>query len=174
MTMPPSMELAAAQPEDVERLASLSRAAKLSYREWAEPGWRPPSLAVERARWERRLADRTGWTLIASESRAAVGTIHVTEARAESGDGEAIAGLAHLSGLFVFPARWGEGIGGGLLDAALAEMRSRGYRSAQLFTAGANHRSRIFYERRGWRRTDVDTRTHDGLRLARYELELIT
>ena len=34
-------------------------------------------------------------------------------------------------------------------------MRSRTYRKAQLFTAAANQRSRIFYEHRGWRATAV-------------------
>jgi GNAT superfamily N-acetyltransferase len=173
MTMLPSgTDLVVAQATDAERLASLSRAAKLRYHEWAQPGWRPPSLAVERARWERRLADPAGWTLIASDSAAALGTIHFTDARAERGKGEAILGRAHLSGLFVLPARWGEGVGGALLDAAMAEMRRRGYHSAQLFTATANGRSRSFYERRGWRATAVDTHKHDDLWHARYELRL--
>src|SRR5688572_16369242 len=115
MTGPRTPDLIAAHPDDAERLASLSRAAKLGY---------------------------AGWTLIAVDSNVAVGTVHFTNARAERGEGNAIAGRAHLSGLFVLPARWGEGIGSGLLEAALAEMRSRGYRKAQLFTAAANQRSR--------------------------------
>jgi GNAT superfamily N-acetyltransferase len=168
-----SPDLIAAQPEDAQRLASLSRAAKLSYREWAHPGWEPPSLAAERARWERRLVDPAGWTLIAFESNAALGTVHFTDARAEGGEGKAIAGRAHLSGLFVLPARWGEGIGSVLLEKAMAEMRSRGYRKVQLFTALANQRSRIFYKRRGWRATAANTHKHDGLWLASYERSLV-
>lgn len=146
MGRPPGTDLIAAQPEDAERLASLSRAAKLSYREWAQPGWEPPSLAAERSRWERRLADPAGWTLIASDARTELGTVHFTNARAERGEGAAIAGRAHLSGLFVLPTKWGQRIGGALLAAALEEMRNRGYREAQLFTAAANRRSRTFYE----------------------------
>src|SRR5215210_5938584 len=171
MAMPPGTELVAARSEDSERLASLSRAAKLTYREWAQPGWRPPSLAAERARWERRLADPGGWTLIASDSAAVIGTVHIVDTRTERGEGKAIAGRAHLSGLFVLPARRGEGVGGALLEAALTEMRSRGYSAAQLFTASANRRSRTFYARRGWRAADVDTHTHDDLWLVRYELQ---
>jgi GNAT superfamily N-acetyltransferase len=171
--LPSSTDLVAAQSEDAERIAWLSRAGKLTYRDWAQPGWRPPSLSTERARWKRRLADPAGWTLIASESAAALGTVHFTDARADHGRGDAIVGRAHLSGLFVLPARWGEGVGGALLDAAVAEMRHRSYRAAELFTALANRRSRTFYERRGWRPSDVDTHKHDDLWLARYELQLI-
>jgi GNAT superfamily N-acetyltransferase len=174
MALPPSAELVVAKPEDAERLASLSLVAKLSYGEWAQPWWRPPSLAAERARWNRRLADPAGRTLIASDSSAALGTVHFTDARSELGQGEAIVGRAHLSGLFVLPARWGEGLGGALLEAAVTEMRRRAYHTAQLFTATANRRSRSFYERRGWRATDVDTHENDDLWLARYELQLMS
>jgi GNAT superfamily N-acetyltransferase len=167
-----SPELTAAQPKDAERLASLSGAAKLTYRDWAQSDWGPPSLAAERARWERRLVDPAGWTLIAADSSAAVGAVHFTNARTERGDGEAIAGLAHLSGLFVLPTIWGKGIGSLLLGEALAQMRSRGYRKVQLYTAAANQRSRIFYERRGWRVTAIPTHKHDDLWLASYEHSL--
>jgi GNAT superfamily N-acetyltransferase len=166
MGRPPGTDLIAAQPEDAERLASLSRAAKLSYREWAQAGWEPPSLAAERSRWERRLADPAGWTLIASDASTELGTVHFTNARAERGEGAAIAGRAHLSGLFVLPTKWGQGIGGALLVAALEEMRNRGYREVQLFTAAANRRSRTFYEGHGWRINATNTHRHDDLWLA--------
>ena len=172
MAKPHGAELIAAQPRDAERLASLSRAAKLSYRGWAQPGWEPPTLAAERARWERRLVDPAGWTLLASGSDAALGTIHFTDARRQCGKGNAIAGRAHLSGLFVLPSSWSGGIGSALLDAALAEMRGRGYRQAQVFTAAANRRSRTFYERRGWRTTATNAHKHDDLRLVGYERSL--
>jgi GNAT superfamily N-acetyltransferase len=173
MAKPHGLDLILAQPEDAERLASLSRLAKLSYRDWARPGWEPPSVTAERAGWERRLIDPAGWALIASGSNAALGTIHFTDARAEYGEGEAIGGRAHLSGLFVLPARWDEGIGSVLLEKAVAEMRSRDYQKAQLFTAAANRRSRVFYERRGWRVTATNTHKHDDLWLARYEHSLV-
>ena len=83
MTKLSGVDLIAAQAEDAERLASLSRAAKLSYRDWTPPGWEPPSLAAERTRWARRLIDPAGWTLIALDSDTALGTVHFTDARAE-------------------------------------------------------------------------------------------
>lgn len=172
MAKPPGIDLIAARPTDADRLALLSRAAKASYREWAEPGWEPPSAATERARWERRLADPAGWTLIAAESDDAHGAIHFTDARTERGEGEAILGRAHVSGLFVLPERWREGIGGALLEAAVERMTNRGYRSAQVFTGTANGRSQSFYQRRGWQLRATNTHRHDHLWHARYELRL--
>jgi GNAT superfamily N-acetyltransferase len=169
-----SPDLIAAQPGDAERLASLSRAAKLTYRAWAPAGWEPPSLAAERARWERRLVDPAGWTMIALDPSAPLGTVHFTDARTERGEGKAIAGRAHLSRLFVLPSRWDEGIGSVLLETAMVEMRRRGYREAQLFTAAANRPSRIFYERRGWRAVAIDTPKHDDLWLTGFERSLVS
>jgi GNAT superfamily N-acetyltransferase len=158
-----------ARPADAERLALLSHGAKQTFSAWAPRAWRPPSLAVERARWTKRLHDPAGYTIVAGPM---VGAVHVTQARTSLGDGEPIAGLAHLSGLFVEPSRWNRGIGGALLDAALAELRLRRYSGAELFTATANARSRTFYERRAWQPTDIDSHEHDGLWLTRYAREI--
>ena len=100
-----------AQLADAERLAWLSHSAKLTYRMWAKPGWAPPAREAEAARWERRLRDRGGSTLIAQEGERALGAVHLTDARRQRGEGQAIVARAHLSGLFVDPLRWGEGIG---------------------------------------------------------------
>jgi GNAT superfamily N-acetyltransferase len=158
-----------AQLADVERLAWLSHSAKLTYRLWAAPGWAPPARGAEAARWERRLDDPAGSTLLAHEDENALGAVHLTDARTQRGEGQAIVGRAHLSGLFVDPSRWGEGIGSCLHDAVLTEARERGYGGAELFTAAANRRSRIFYEARGWRLLDADGHEHDGLWLVGYE-----
>jgi GNAT superfamily N-acetyltransferase len=107
--------------------------------------------------------------MIALERDRTLGAIHLTDARMHRGEGRAIEGRAHLSGLFVAPPRWGEGIGSRMHRAALAEMRKRAYRSAELFTAAANRRSCTFYEARGWRLVDADSHEHDGLLLVGYE-----
>lgn len=166
-------ELVTARFEDAKAFASVSHAAKLTYREWARPGWRAPSRAAETIRWKQRLADDAGWGILARDSAQAIGTIHFTHARTDGGAGEAIPGRAHLSGLFVLPGRWGEGIGSALLASAAEEMCSRSCRSAQLFTAVDNRRSRRFYEGRGWHLSATNTHEHDRLRVAAYELNPI-
>jgi len=55
-----SPDLIIAQPDDAEGLASLSHAAKLSYRAWAQPGWEPPVLPAERARRGVSATPRVG------------------------------------------------------------------------------------------------------------------
>ncbi|HJQ29430.1 MAG TPA: GNAT family N-acetyltransferase, partial [Rubrobacter sp.] len=67
------------------------------------------------------------------------------------GAGPPVRGLCHVSMVFVAPDHWGMGLGGRLLDALLAEARSRGYERAQLWTQADNVRARRLYEGRGFR-----------------------
>jgi ribosomal protein S18 acetylase RimI-like enzyme len=56
-----------------------------------------------------------------------------------------------VKGLAVDPARQGEGIGGTLVDAALATARERGTRSVVLRVLSSNEPARRLYESRGFR-----------------------
>ena len=53
--------------------------------------------------------------------------------------------------VFVAPDHWDMGIGGRLVDALLAEARSRGYDRAQLWTQADNARARPLDEGLGFR-----------------------
>jgi GNAT superfamily N-acetyltransferase len=55
-----------------------------------------------------------------------------------------------LDALYVRPEAWGTGIAGRLYDLAVAELRSRGVETAELWVLEDNDRARRFYERRGW------------------------
>jgi GNAT superfamily N-acetyltransferase len=69
--------------------------------------------------------------------------------RGDNGAGAAApAGL--LSYLFVIPERWGAGIGGVMLDAALAEAARRQYARLHLWTHQDNERSHRLYQSRGF------------------------
>ena len=70
--------------------------------------------------------------------------------------------------LFVAPDRWEEGFGGELVDAVLAEARSRGYGRAQLWTNARNARAHRLYERRGFRRTGREGRDDFGETIVHY------
>ena len=59
-------------------------------------------------------------------------------------------GLAEVSVLFVAGGRHGGGIGGLLLDTAMAEIRRRGLRP-MLDVVGEDTDAGRFYQRRGWR-----------------------
>ena len=55
-----------------------------------------------------------------------------------------------LSYLFVDPERWGEGIGGAILDAVLAEAKRRTCSRMHLWTHDDNERSHRLYRSRGF------------------------
>jgi ribosomal protein S18 acetylase RimI-like enzyme len=74
-------------------------------------------------------------------------------ALADDGAGPPIPGRCHISAVFVNPAAWGQGIGGRVVDALLAEAEHRGYRAAQLWTQTGNERALRLYQGRGFRLT---------------------
>jgi RimJ/RimL family protein N-acetyltransferase len=66
------------------------------------------------------------------------------------GSGPVKPGGCFLNLIFVVPERWGEGVGGAVLDAALAEAKRRGYSRIHLWTHEENERSQRLYRRRGF------------------------
>jgi ribosomal protein S18 acetylase RimI-like enzyme len=88
---------------------------------------------------------------------------------ADDGAGPPIRGLCHVGAVFVRPERWGEGVGGALVDAVLVEARSRGYDRAQLWTHTDNTRAHRLYESRGFRRTGREGEDDSGETIAHYD-----
>ena len=82
-----------------------------------------------------------------------MGMALVSPLRGIGGAGPAIPGGAFLNLLYVLPERWGEGIGGRLLDEVLAEARRRGCTRIVLWTDEDNERSQWLYASRGFART---------------------
>jgi GNAT superfamily N-acetyltransferase len=71
-------------------------------------------------------------------------------AHEDTGAGPLIPGACYLDLIYVLPDRWGEGIGGVLLDRVLDEARRRGYSQVQLSTHEDNERSHRLYRSRGF------------------------
>ena len=92
------------------------------------------------------------WVLVADDA-GLVGMAVVSPLRGESGAGPAIEGGCFLNLLYVLPERWGEGIGGLLLDEVLAEATRRGCSRIHLWTDEDNERSQRLYARHGFSRT---------------------
>jgi GNAT superfamily N-acetyltransferase len=67
----------------------------------------------------------------------------------ENERGFALVGAGWLHRLYVRPSAWGEGVGAGLHDEALAVLRDAS-EVASLWVLADNPRARGFYERRGW------------------------
>ena len=119
--------------------------------------WPNHAARIERAK--AHLRDPGSWFLLATDGAALVGMASAEASRAADGAGRVIPGSCFLNLLFVVPERWGEGIGGVLLDAVLAEARRRHYSRIQLWADEDNQRSHRLYRSRGFSPTG---RTLDG------------
>jgi GNAT superfamily N-acetyltransferase len=118
------------------------------------------NLARRQGVWPNRAARVDGvrahlrhpgsWFLLANEGPAFVGMASAEALRGEDGAGPVIPGGCFLNSLFVVPERWGEGIGGAILDAVLAEAKRRHYSRIHLWTHDDNERSHRLYRSRGF------------------------
>jgi GNAT superfamily N-acetyltransferase len=166
--------------DDVDAMVADVAAGFASYVEFAPPGWQPPDMSGERERIAELMADDGTWALLALVDEAPAGHVSFFPGRrrdaGESGADwrrrEIIPGLAHLWQLFVLPEWWGRGVGPALHDAAIAEMRSRAYQRARLFTPSLHARARRFYERRRWTAADEQWNHFLELALVEYRTEL--
>jgi len=71
-----------------------------------------------------------------------------------SEDADAGERTAELYAIYLDPERLGTGTGRRLLEHAVEDLRSRGFRTATLWVLETNERARCFYEAAGW--------AHDG------------
>ena len=132
-------------PEDVEPAVAVWLAANAARRHGLSP--RPDQEA--RARGHVRKEDAL--LLVADAAGHMVGMALGMQGRSDDGAGPPVRGLCHVSMVFVAPDHWGRGLGGRLVDALLAEARTRGYDRAQLWTHADNPRARRLYESRGFK-----------------------
>jgi len=166
--------------EDLEAVLANLNAGFASYRAFAPAGWEPPHLEAGRDLTAELLADADTWAVIALIDGAFVGHASFVPGRERSpgepfGDWRSrklVPGLAHLGQLFILEPWWGRGVAPLLHDAALSEMRARGYSSARLFTPSPHARARRFYERRGWVAGDEGWDEYLRLELVEYRLAL--
>jgi GNAT superfamily N-acetyltransferase len=162
---------------DLDVLVADVQAGFDSYLDFAPLGWVPPELDADGGRMAEILADRDTWALLALGGSDPVGHIAFTPAREREpgqpwASSPSIPGLAHLWQLFVLPAWWGRGVAPLLHEAAIAEIRARGYEAARLYTPALHARARRFYERRGWRAAGEDWNDLLTLMLTEYRLAL--
>lgn len=112
------------------------------------------------------------WFLVAHDDGAPVGMAAAMPSRTGDGAGPVIPGVCYLDLVFVVPERWGEGIGGVLLDAVLTEARARGYSSIHLWTHDDNERSHRLYRSRGFAPSGRTRRDDAGGQVSEWAREI--
>jgi GNAT superfamily N-acetyltransferase len=133
---------------DIDAAVSVYERSALARREGV---WPQRASWIEGAR--SKLQAPETWFLVAVDGAVSVGMALTEPARGEGGAGPVIPGACFLNLLFVVPERWGEGIGGALLDVVLTEAKRRGYSRIDLWTHEENERSHRLYRARGFVRT---------------------
>ena len=130
---------------DVDAAVSVYERSNLARRGGA---WPNRTARVEQVK--QILAAPDSWFLLASDGEEAVGMACVQALRGDDGSGPVLPGGCFLNLIFVLPERWGEGVGGVLLDAVLDEAKRRGSTRMQLWTHEDNERSQRLYRGRGF------------------------
>jgi ribosomal protein S18 acetylase RimI-like enzyme len=151
---------------DVEPAVAVWAVANAARREGVPP--RPEQ--AERARGH--VDDPEAVLFVADDAGEVVGMALGEQALSDDGSGPPVDGLCHVSMVFVAPDRWGEGLGGRLVDALLEEVRRRGYERAQLWTQMGNARARRLYEGRGFRPSERE-KDEFGERIVHYQSVLV-
>ncbi|MGH2551787.1 MAG: GNAT family N-acetyltransferase [Thermomicrobiales bacterium] len=126
-----------------------------------------PVHHIERVRASMRKPDAIN--LIAEDERECVGMALAMQGLANYGAGAPEPGICFISMIFVSPERWGEGIGGKLVEGVLAEAQSQGYDRLQLWTHADNIRAQRLYERRGFFRNGNERENDLGEPVVMYE-----
>ena len=93
-----------------------------------------PPLPEQEARARAHVDNPEAVLFVADAAGEVVGMALGEQALSDDGRGPPVEGLCHVSMVFVASDRWGEGLGGRLVDALLQEMRKWGFRGAQLWT----------------------------------------
>ena len=87
---------------------------------------------------------------VASRGGCVVGVARGGQARQARGSGAVISGMFHINTVFVDPDVRGAGVGRSLVEWLLAEARTRGFSTAQLWVHTDNPPARSLYERLGF------------------------
>lgn len=166
--LPPSLTTRTAAPEDAPTITSLVVEGLDSYRAWASVGWKPPSSEGWSEHIAAELARPEVWGLLAVSDGDPVGHVLLSP-RTRQDREPPPPGTLRLWQLFVRPQWQGRGVAVVLLDAAVAEARTRGISRLSLWTPRDHGRARAFYEREGWAATGSESDGRDlGLTTVEY------
>jgi GNAT superfamily N-acetyltransferase len=90
--------------------------------------------------------------LLAEDAEELVGLTACGKSR----DADAGPTVGEVRTFFVAPGQWRRGVGRALMEAALKELRERGYAEATVWSFAANDRANAFYEAHGFTRDGAE------------------
>ncbi len=152
--LPDDVALGPLAAADLGEMLALVGRCDRTYLEWAPPDWRRPDVMGDLPRW-RANWDRPHRSALGAFDPERTLIAFVSWSQEVGPDERPVAGVAHVSALFVDPPRWNQGIGATLLRWAEGAMLAAGLATARLWTP-ERAPARAFYEGMGWR--------HDGRR----------
>lgn len=137
------MQIASAHPDDAPAIAAVHVAAwRVAYDGlFAADDLAALSVAGREAMWRKVMAGGRSDVLVASDAGAVLGFIAFGPSRS---DATAATG-AEIWALYVLPARWSQGIGRALWQAARQRLRTQACTSIALWVLAHNQRARRFY-----------------------------
>ena len=158
----PDVDIRRARNVDIEPALAVWRAAGTARR-----GGAPASVERE-AQVRRALQEPGAFLLVADEAGRVVGMGLAVQTRSDDGAGPPVPGDCFVSLIYIAPDRWGEGLGGKVVDAVLAEARAQGYGRVQLWTQADNVRAQRLYESRDFRRSGREALDPHGAVIVQY------
>ena len=118
------------------------------------------------------LRNPESWFLVGDAEGDTVAMALVLPFRTEGGAGPVVPGTSFLDLIYVAPQRWGEGIGGTMLDAVIKESDRRGCGRIYLWThERENERALRLYLGHGFARTGVTGHDDAGEPVAEWRRE---
>ena len=144
------MRLRTATRADIPEIVGMVRRCDETVPEWLGREVPIPPEAGEELEWELRFARSGAWLqVVEDEDGAIAGVVAFASGQVSREDRTLVPGLAHVSAVFVDPARWRRGVARQMLAAADAAMRAAGYDRAQLWTLEGSPAERL-YSALGW------------------------
>ena len=153
------MEVRPATAEDATGIAEAHiRSWQAAYVDILDPAFLQ-SLSVERrsAQWREILEKQESRTLVARDQSGIAGFVSFGHWR----DEETAQDHGEVWALYARPETWGQGIGRGLLTAALDELRASGRSTVSLWVLSANARAVRFYRSGGFKPVEGSAKTFE-------------
>ena len=169
------MRIREAEPRDAKAIAEVHvRSWQAAYRGQLTDDYLDGLSVEERLEQHRRSLEepRAEWRTWVADDAGRVAGFAVT-GPSEDADAESTTGEVYA--IYLEPDRVGTGLGRGLFEHAVADLRERGFTAVTLWVLETNEQARRFYEVAGWRSDGAETSERVDCEMrptVRYRVEL--